>query len=71
MGKTLQFRCPVCNRLLVKWETGSGECIYKVVEIDSETGKTRCTKCNAPLVFKDNKFVADVDISPVVISSQK
>ena len=60
MSKTLQFRCPLCNRLLIKWEIGTTKCIYDVTNLTKE-GKTRCTKCNSLLIFKGNQFVADVE----------
>ena len=60
MGKTLQFRCPLCKRLLIKWEIGSSNCIYKVVELD-KNGKTKCTKCNLRLIFDGKGFVADTE----------
>ena len=63
MAKTLQFRCPLCNRLLIKWEIGSDKCVYKVIELTAD-GRTQCTKCQVKLIFKDNKFVADTEKEP-------
>jgi len=58
MSKTLQLRCPNCNRLLIKWAVGAKDCVYKVVELDDEY-KCNCTKCNLRLVFKEYEFVPD------------
>ena len=69
MAKTLQFRCPLCDRLLIKWEVGSSNCIYKVVEFD-KNGKTRCTKCNMPLQFEGHKLVADTEQQATPLNGQ-
>ena len=69
MGKTLQFRCPNCSRLLIKWEVGKENCVYKAIEMDKD-GRTKCTKCGLALIFKENKFVADTgkNVAPLNIS---
>ena len=60
MAKTLQFRCPLCKRLLIKWQVASPKCVYKAVELDKQ-GSTKCTKCNLKLRFDGNGFVADTE----------
>ncbi len=69
MGKTLQFRCPLCKRLLIKWQVGSSDCIYKAIELDKD-GKTKCTKCNLKVRFDGNGFVADTGKEPAKVGEQ-
>jgi hypothetical protein len=52
MGKIIQYRCPGCQRLLFKWETGSKDCLYKdpqvilISRVDNEKMKdVICSKC--------------------------
>lgn len=58
--KTIQFRCPKCLRLLVKWEVGSDKCAYEAPGLESKEveveGKkhylVKCTKCGNILEVK-------------------
>lgn len=51
ISKTIQFRCPECLRLLVKWETGSDTCSFKnpnatfIKQTGSEKQDVICPKC--------------------------
>jgi hypothetical protein len=55
MSKTIQYRCPVCCRLLIKWEVGAAECQYKaeglrfIEQKGSEKKDIVCTKCDTRL----------------------
>lgn len=55
MGKTLQFRCPVCLKLLVKWEEGESHCVFQAIGFETkQTGDTligTCPKCKTYLEF--------------------
>lgn len=51
MSKVIQYRCPCCKRLLIKWETGADKVLYvdfKAQWIKVEGKKTQdiiCSKC--------------------------
>ena len=51
MPKTLQFRCPTCLKLLIKWEIGQSECIFKaeglefIKQTSNEKQDVICPKC--------------------------
>lgn len=34
MSKIIQYRCPGCLKLLIKWETGSQECIFQAIGLE-------------------------------------
>ena len=59
MSKIIQYRCPTCKRLLIKWETGSDKVLYvdykaqwikvegqKAQDIICSKCKTRCEVCS-------------------------
>lgn len=52
MSKIIQYRCPDCQRLLIKWETGSEKVLYvdfkaRWIEVEGRKSKDIiCSKCN-------------------------
>jgi hypothetical protein len=53
MAKTIQFRCPVCNRLLIKWQRGSDHTEYIAPGLrfvpqafNDKKKDVICTKCD-------------------------
>lgn len=71
MSKVVQFRCPDCGRLLIKYEKGKTVCMYKAEGlqfIEPEEGKRAgviCTKCNTRLeIAKDG--LRKVEAVPVI-----
>lgn len=63
MGKTIQFRCPKCLKLLVKFDSGSGAFAYVEQDIRYRQDEQRkkmevwCTKCNEHLVIEKGELV--------------
>jgi len=62
MSKTIQFRCPKCLRLLLKWEVGSDTLIYKaprleIMDTEGNHKKLVCTKCGVWLEITKNGLV--------------
>ena len=56
MAKTIQFRCPVCNRLLIKWERGADHTQYTAPGLrfvpqafNDKRKDVICTKCDSRL----------------------
>ena len=51
MSKIIQYRCPACSRLLIKWETGSDKVLYfdpQARWVETGEGKRKdiiCSKC--------------------------
>jgi len=55
MAKTIQFRCPKCHRLLLKYDIANDEIEYRAIGLffdSDEKGNTKyltCNKCYADL----------------------
>ncbi len=51
MPKVLQYRCPSCLKLLIKWERGANQCVFQAegIEFVEQQGTKKkdvvCPKC--------------------------